>query len=70
MRRLTRTRVPGARRARGRIARTVVAAVLTASAVAGTAGWVSGAARGHDGYFAPGTDSLRAFAAIADGAAR
>ncbi|MFJ5548137.1 alpha/beta hydrolase [Streptomyces sp. NPDC093225] len=43
MRRLTRTRIAGVRRARGRIARTVVAAVLTASAVAGTAGWVSGA---------------------------
>ncbi|QDY76600.1 alpha/beta hydrolase [Streptomyces qinzhouensis] len=27
-------------------------------------------ARGHDGYFAPGTDSLRAFAAIARGEAR
>ncbi|MEU8760622.1 alpha/beta hydrolase [Streptomyces sp. NPDC048659] len=27
-------------------------------------------ARGHDGYFAPGTSSLRAFAAIAEGAAR
>ncbi|MEU7022393.1 alpha/beta hydrolase [Streptomyces sp. NPDC046203] len=27
-------------------------------------------AHGHDGYFAPGTSSLRAFAAIAEGAAR
>ncbi|MFH9467237.1 alpha/beta hydrolase [Streptomyces clavifer] len=27
-------------------------------------------ARGHTGYFAPGTDSLRAFAAIAEGASR
>lgn len=30
----------------------------------------AGDARGHDGYFAPGTGSLRAFAAIAEGAAR
>jgi hypothetical protein len=29
----------------------------------------AGGARGHDGYFAPGTDSLRAFAAIARGEA-
>ncbi|MEV7279642.1 alpha/beta hydrolase [Streptomyces sp. NPDC093111] len=30
----------------------------------------AGDARGHDGYFAPGTASLRAFAAIAEGVAR
>ncbi|WP_406860714.1 alpha/beta hydrolase [Streptomyces sp. HUAS MG47] len=30
----------------------------------------AGDARGHDGYFAPGTESLRAFAAIARGEAR
>lgn len=30
----------------------------------------AGDARGHDGYFAPGTESLRGFAAIAEGVAR